>query len=178
VISVVLSRPKGWAPLAGLICWGTDFDASHASLHAVGMGLLRGHALVLEAVGSGVALHHSRHWLEHYRVVHKHELQAEHWDAGRDAWSWTADTYLDGKYDFIGLWAFAARVLMKKVGLKPRPVHESSNKLFCSELVARWLDRTLEILGRPALEKRPDDTSPADLIPLMESTGLFEAVVS
>jgi len=176
VIHVVLSRPKKFYLASWLIRKATNCDASHASIHIDGSGTLKDRTLVLEAVTHGVRVIPGSWWrakndvVKAYKLVEKEEAGAE---AYRHVWDESNVTY-----DFLGIVRFAARLLARWIfGLNISYSPDTPKRLFCSELVARWLMALSRITageGDEPLKIAPEMMAPGDLIPLVETMGFFE----
>jgi hypothetical protein len=80
-------------------------------------------------------------------------------------------------YDLYGLFHFGFRLLLNRLfGTKLTPPR-SDRKIFCSELVARWLTHVGEITAiEEFIELVPDAVSPSDLDRLLTASDLFEKV--
>jgi len=119
--------------------------------------------LVLEAAGQrGVSLMAASRWLQSNEIMYSFRLVATYEETGKRtlASTWGHLGGLD--YDYIGLWHSGYRFLMARIGIRPRALR-SPKKLFCSELVARWLERLFEELGTAAMPLRPDEVAPKHL---------------
>lgn len=177
MFSVDLSHARGFAPLSWLIMRAQKFPASHASIRAA-LPDLGGRALVFEATGSGVDFELGKKWDAHHVTVMRFQLLEEE-DvivAARAAFGWLLDEYLDGGYDFVGLWAFGLRIVAKRLGV-PLSAANTPGRVFCSELVARWLDRFEGEMDEPGGWKPPDETAPADLAIRLDASPYFLRVV-
>jgi hypothetical protein len=174
MIVVVLSTPKSFHLSSWLIKVGTGYPASHASLHIRGRGLFEGERMVFEATAHGIGLVHPSRWDELNRPVAAYEM-VDHHAAGRDAFRemWKS---LGVDYDWNGALSFAIRIIIAKLyGVKVQ-AEDTPDKMFCSELVARWLNRVNTSLGLPTGTLHPDEVSPAGLSVELERSDLFRSV--
>lgn len=172
MIEVVLSRPKHFDLISWIIRKVTGFDASHATVHFLGTGMLSERRLILEASGQhGVSLIAGERWLERNQPVYSFRLTNE--AAGQCALAiiWGRLGGLD--YDYIGLWHSGYRFLMARIGIRPR-APRSPKKLFCTELVARWLEIVFEQVGTAQMALRPDEVAPKHLYQELAKRDLFK----
>lgn len=180
MITVVLSRPKKFNLISWLICKATRFPASHASLHIVGTGTLRGRTLVLEATGHGVGVIPGGWWHAKNEVVRSFDL-VELQGPGDAAYCrmWDESNL---PYDFMGIGRFGSRLLLRWIfGLNIRHSPDTPKRLFCSELVARWLMHLSEIAkieNKPLVQISPEMMAPGDLVPVIQRMGCFEERLS
>jgi len=176
MIRVVLSRPKKFDIVSFLIRKATNFPASHASIHIDGSGTLSGRTIVLEATGSGVGIVPGGWWHAKNKVVRAYKFAGDQ-NVGAEAFRqiWDASNV---PYDFLGIFWFALRLITRWIfGVNVSYASDSPQRLFCSELVARWLVALSELSlreGEVALSISPEDTAPGDLVPIIESMGMFE----
>jgi hypothetical protein len=173
VIRVVLSRPKKRTPISWFIAKVIRFEASHATLHVVGHGLLKDSWLVFEATGSrGVSVVHQDVWYEKNEAVRVYEL-VENADSGREALG-NVWRLMGHRYDFAGLLYFGLRLLLRRAFRLKLPAMLSPDVLFCSELVTKWLESLMAAVNCPLELKDPDDTTPKDLDKLLSESCMFE----
>lgn len=174
MIVVVLSTPSSFSFPSWLIRKITQFDATHASIHIKGRGMFAGSRLIFESTAAGVSLVHPSIWEKHNRAVYAYEMVGEP-EAGaiglRETWK-----LLGADYDYLGLFHFGWRMLMDRIfGVKmDAPITQDT--LFCSELVARWLNEVKAQLGIPLGTLRPDEVSPAGLSIELERSDLFRSL--
>jgi len=174
VIVVVLSTPSSPSLVSWLIRKITRFKATHASIHIKGRGMFAGSRLIFESTSHGVSLVHPSTWDKNNRAVFAYEMVGEN-EAGavglRETWK-----LLGADYDYLGLFHFGWRMLMDRIfGVKvDAPITQDT--LFCSELVARWLNEVKTQLGIPLGTLRPDEVSPAGLSIELERSDLFRSL--
>jgi len=175
VIVVVLSTPRSFHLSSWLIKIGTGYPASHASLHIMGRGLFEGERMVFEATAHGIGLVHPSRWDKLNRPVAAYEMVEQHEVIGRAAFRemWKN---LGADYDWKGAFSFALRIIVAKLYGVTVPVEDTPEKMFCSELVARWLNEVQLRLDQPQDALRPDDVSPAGLSAVLERSELFRSV--
>lgn len=178
MITVVLSRPKKFSLISWLIRKATNFPASHASLHVVGTGTLQGRTLVLEATGHGVGVIPGGWWHAKNKVVCAYTL-IELQGAGSAAYCRMWDES-NVPYDFMGVGRFGVLLLLRWFfGLNIRHAPDTPKRLFCSELVARWLmhlSQIAKIDNQAPVQISPEMMSPGDLVPVIKGMGCFESV--
>lgn len=122
--------------------------------------MLSSRKLVLEAAGQrGVSLMAASRWLESNTVVYTFQLTSKHEEAGKTALAATWGKLGGLDYDYIGLWHSGYRFLLARIGIRPAALR-SPTKLFCSELVARWLERLFEEIDTAIMPLRPDEVAP------------------
>lgn len=178
MISVVLSRPRKFNLVSWLIRAIISFPASHASIHVAGRGLFAGQPMVLEATGDrGVSLVHRRQWSGQNLVVFQFNLQEKYAEAG-DLSLASMLKALGENYDLRGLLSFGWRLFLRHfLGIRTR-VHSTPNEMFCSEVVARWLISLRRLLSLQGIDVLPpDETSPADLVRVIQELGVFDQTV-
>jgi len=173
MIVVVLSTPSSFSFPSWLIQKITQFEATHASIHIKGRGMFSGSRLIFESTAHGVSLVHPSRWDAHNRAVYAFEMVSET-EAGaiglRETWK-----LLGADYDYLGLFHFGWRMLMDRFGVK-LDARISEDTLFCSELVARWLNEVKTQLGLPPGSLRPDEVSPAGLAAELGQSDLFRSL--
>jgi hypothetical protein len=176
MIQVVLSRPKKFSLISWLIRKATGFSASHASLHLEGKGTLKGRTIVLEATGHGVGIIPGGWWHSKNEVVKCYKL-VQRQDAGGEAYREVWDA-ANVPYDFLGVYRFACRLLARWIfGWNIKYSPDTPEKMFCSELVARWLmvlSRLTAGEGKEPISIAPEMMAPGDLVPLLGDMGFFE----
>jgi len=156
---------------------GTRAGASHASIHWTGSGTVGGEAMVLESTTHGTGITHPGVWDLKSEIVRSYKLLDDHEEAGRKALG-TIWTRLGTDYDYPGVIRFGLRMIARWIfGLRLKAA-DTSETLFCSELVARWLTELAKQTGKGPTQISPADTPPADLIPILESMGCFECASS
>lgn len=175
MIVVILSKPKKFYLASWLIMKATGFPASHASIHVEGSGTLKGRVLVLEAVTHGVRVIPGDWWHAENEVVRSYDL-VDQTEAGAEAYRRVWDES-NVPYDFLGIVRFAFRLILRWVfGINSSYSPDTPKRLFCSELVARWLMALSQITtgeGSEPITIAPEMMAPGDLIPLMEEMGFF-----
>jgi hypothetical protein len=176
VIRVVLSTPKKFNLISWLIRKATRYPASHASIHLEGKGTLKGRGIVLEATGHGVGVIPDGWWHAENRVIRSFALVRQQeigGEAYREVWDES-----NVPYDFLGVARFAGRLLVRWLfGWRIRHSPDTPERMFCSELVARWLmafSRLTAGEGQEPIKIAPEMMAPGDLVPLMDGMGFFE----
>jgi hypothetical protein len=171
---VVLSRPHKFDAASWAIKKITHFDASHASIHFHGSGTFAGQPLVFEATSHGIGITHGVLWHKKNLAVHAFQTLAEA-DMVRASLG-TMWEYLGEDYDYRGVGYFAWRLLLKRVFGKDVRAPDTTDEMFCSELVSRWYLHLYDALGREPPAVLPEETSPADLAALLDKDELFKRV--
>ena len=173
MIQVVLSRPKKFDSISWFIRKVTAFDASHATVHIHGTGLLSRKRLVLEASGQrGVSLVPAIRWDKINQAVYAFTLKDE--GPGKRALATVWDSLGGADYDYKGLWHFGFRLVLQRLGITLKAPN-TPTKLFCSELVSHWLIETLKNADQQPLPWRPDEIAPKHLYQALGTSELFNA---
>jgi len=168
MIAIVLSRPKSCSPISWAIRKITNSDVSHASIHFshIGGPFSTGYRWVLESTGSGVNLVAAERWDNHNKLMYAFRIRD---DVMGPKALYIIFRELGAEYDFAGIGRFCAYLVLEKVNkrLARMCVPDTPDKMFCSEVVARYLHLLDGMLRNDSFEPvknlLPDLTSPEDL---------------
>jgi len=177
VISVVLSTPKKFHFSSWLIREVTSFDSSHASIHFVGRGVLSGIPWVFEATSHGVTIVNRTVWDRSNKALHEFRMVKDE-EAGEKALQEML-LLLGDDYDYYGAIHLGLHLLRHRIFGNKKKVRvlgeETEAKLFCSELVARWLVDVEQILSETIVRiPSPEETAPATLYPALKKSDVFK----
>lgn len=174
MIAVVLSTPHKFHLSSWLIKYGTRFDSSHAAICVMGEGWMKDQALVLESTSHGTTFVHAGVWDTNNKPMHILLLK-EHEDVAKAALGRLLPKLGSG-YDYKGAYGYGIRLLIYAWTGKLLRAQDTPDKMFCSELVARWVNDIRLETGVERLALLPDETTPAALYYQLKGSAWFEEV--